>query len=154
MKKSIFIFFIGLSASIVTAQTKKARPVFVDKPELVETVPKSGLHAKESGLPLNLGVLSYKDSTLLAIEPSEVSNTFIGYNSKIYDYKYLKGHGFTFFFPKDKLTNDEVIKLVSTYGFHLTDGILKIVLSQQGIEWKQQKLPPYLHFSIEGINLD
>jgi hypothetical protein len=47
------------------------------------------------------------------------------------------------------LKPDEVIELVSSYGFILKDGMLSMVLSLQAIEQKQQKLPPYLNFSIQ-----
>jgi hypothetical protein len=119
----------------------------------LEVIPQSKLQINRVGFPIEIAELRYNDTFLLALQPSEVNSTYVFFEPKNNSLDFLKHHVFTVYFSKSMLKPDEVIKLVSVYGFSLKDNMLSKAMSQQAIEWKQQKLPPYLSFSIEEIKI-
>ncbi len=125
----------------------------MDHPRPLEIIAQSNLRTNQTGLPLEMAVLRYNDTVLLALQPSEVGATYIYSEPRNHGLEFLKDHGFALYFPKNMLRPEEVIELVSTYGFTLKDDTLGKVLGLHAIEWKQQRLPPYLSFSIEEIKL-
>ncbi len=152
MKKIKLSFALLTIVSLAISQQRQ-KPIPVNNPKPSEIIAQSKLRTNQAGLPIEMAVLRYNDTVLLALQPSEVGATYIYFEPKNYDLKFLKDHGFALYFSKNVLKPEEVIELVSTYGFTLKDDILGKVLGLHAIEWKQQKLPPYLSFSIEEIKL-
>lgn len=136
------LIMIGLIACLpLQAQTNKDR---VSNLWQLNTIDKTSITVTPDGIPVYFAVLRL-NGKVIDVRPFSINE---------YNNTYSLGESHSYRIPKDLFSAEQIVDLISKYGFRLEDNLLIKNIRKASSQYDSNtELPPYLTYRIEKLTL-